>query len=193
MSEVWEAGDVDVQSMARVADLLRQRNVIDREIARIIQRPMTSGHLGEWIASQIFDIEPEKAATAAGIDGRFRSGPLRGCAVNVKWYLKREGLLDTTEFPDLDYYLVLAGPPSPAGSSRGGTRPWCIESVFVFDAQQLRAEQIARGVKRGVASSVIKQQWAAAEIYPSGANTVLAVTAHQAELLELFRMPVGAL
>ncbi len=43
-----------------------------------------------------------------------------------------------------------------------------------------------RGVKRGVASSVIKQQWAAAEIYPSATNPQLAVTSQQAEQLRLF-------
>jgi hypothetical protein len=58
--------------------------------------------------------------------------------------------------------------------------------VFLFDARQLRSEQIMGGVKRGVASSVIKQQWAAAEIYPSATNPQLAVTSQQAEQLRLF-------
>jgi hypothetical protein len=58
---------------------------------------MTSGHLGEWIAAQVFDIELEGSAVAAAIDGRFRSDPLQGQTVNTKWYFKREGLLDTTE------------------------------------------------------------------------------------------------
>ena len=88
---------VDEGSLARAAALLRERNAIDAELARLIQRPMTSGHLGEWIAAQVFDIELEASAVAAGIDGRFRSGPLQGRTVNIKWYLKREGLLDTTE------------------------------------------------------------------------------------------------
>jgi len=161
---------VEADPLARAAALLRERNAIDAELARLIGRPMTSGHPGEWIAAQIFGIELEAAAVAAGIDGRFRSGPLAGRTVNIKWYLKREGLLDTTEYTALDYYLVLTGPPSAAASSRGTTRPWCIEAVFLFDARQLRSEQIMRGVKRGTASSVIKQQWAAAEIYPSAAN-----------------------
>jgi hypothetical protein len=177
---------VDEDSLALAATLLRERNAIDAELARLIQRPMTSGHLGEWIAAQIFDIELEASAVAGGTDGRFRSGPLQGRTVNVKWYLKREGMLDTTEPAELDYYLVLTGPPSAAVSSRGATRPWCIEAVFLFDARQLRSEQIIRGVKRGVASSVIKQQWTAAEIYPSPANAQLAVTSQQAEQLKLF-------
>jgi hypothetical protein len=179
---------VDEDSLAQAAALLRKRNAIDAELARLVQRPMTSGHLGEWIAAQVFDIELEASAVAAGIDGRFRSGPLQGRTVNIKWYLKREGLLDTTESSALGYYLVLTGPPSAAVSSRGATRPWCIEAVFLFDAQQLRSEQIMRGVKRGVASSVIKQQWTAAEIYPSSTNTQLTLTPQQAKQLKLFAL-----
>jgi hypothetical protein len=114
---------MDAKPLARVAALLRERNVIDAELAGLMQRPMTSGHLGEWIAAQIFDIELESSATAAGIDGHFRSGPLQDGSVNIKWYLKREGVLDTTESAILDYYLVLAGPPSGAVSSKGTTRP----------------------------------------------------------------------
>ena len=163
---------MDTDCLARAAALLRERNEIDAELARLMHRPMTSGHLGEWIAAQIFDIELEASAVAAGIDGRFRSGLLQGQTVNIKWYLKREGVLDTTESMALDYYLVLTGPRSPAVSSQGATRPWCIEAVYLFEARQLRSEQIARGVKRGVASSVIGQFWEAAEIYPSATNTI---------------------
>ena len=96
----------------RIAELLHERSTIDAEIARIMHRPMTSGHLGEWLAARVFDIELEPAATATAIDGRFRSGSLRGRTVNIKWHLKREGLLDMSESDLLDYYLVLTGPPS---------------------------------------------------------------------------------
>jgi hypothetical protein len=177
---------METDSIARVAALLRERNAIDVEIARLIHRPMTSGHLGEWIAAQVFDIELEASAVAAGIDGLFRSSPFQGSTVNIKWYLKREGLLDTTESTELDYYLVLTGPPSLAVSSRDTTRPWCIEAVYLFEARQLRSEQVTRGVKRGVASSVIRQQWEAAQIYPSATNPQLTVTPQQAEQLRLF-------
>lgn len=82
--------DVD-EPVKRITELLRERNAVDAEIATIVHRPMTSGHLGEWIASRVFDIELEPTATATAIDGRFRSGSLRGRTVNIKWYLKREG------------------------------------------------------------------------------------------------------
>jgi hypothetical protein len=111
---------------------------------------------------------------------------LQDRTVNVKWYLKCEGLLDMTEFTALDYYLVLTGPPSQAMSSQGGTRPWCIDAVYLFEARKLQAEQIARGVKRGVASSVINKQWKAAEIYPLAANPEVTVTPQQAEQPRLF-------
>jgi hypothetical protein len=119
---------VDTDSLARAAALLRKRNEIDAELARLMHRPMTSGHLGEWIAAQVFDIELEASAVAADIDGRFRSGPLQGRTVNIKWYLKREGVLDTAESTALDHYLVLTGPRSPAVSSTptcaSRTRSW---------------------------------------------------------------------
>jgi hypothetical protein len=67
------------------------------------------------------------------------------------WYLEHEGLLDMSESGQLDYYLVLAGPPSATTSSRAVTWPWCIETVYLFDARQLpfdarqlRAGQIER-------------------------------------------------
>jgi hypothetical protein len=178
---------VDAGPVARVAELIHQRNAIDKSIAQIIQRPMASGHLGKWLASQIFDLELEESAATAAVHGRFRSGPLHGRTVNLKWYLKREGALDMTESTTLDYYLVLAGPTSSAASSRGSTRPWCIDAVYLFDARQLRAEQLARGVKGGVASSVRMRQWAAAEVYPSASNPLLPMTSRQKDLLGLFR------
>jgi hypothetical protein len=111
------------------------------------------------------------------------SGPLQDRTVNIKWYLKREGLLDTTWPEALDYYLVLTGPPSPAGSSQGTARPWCIPAVFLFDARQLRSEQITRGVH---CLQRRQQQWAAAEVYPAATNPQLVIAPQQAGQLRLF-------
>ena len=172
--------------VAQIARLLKERNAIDDRIAAVIGRPMTAGHLGEWIAARVFGIALEKSATATAIDGRFTSGPLNGRTVNVKWYLKREGLLDLTERTAPDHYLVLAGPAAPAASSRGGTRPWCIESVHLFDASQLLGELRVRGVRIGTASSVRAAQWAAAEIHPRATNPAFPLSAAQVELLRLF-------
>jgi hypothetical protein len=100
--------------------------------------------------------------------------------------MKRTGLLATTEFPDLDYYLVFTGPPSPAGSSRGISRPWCIQAVFLFEAREVRAGQASRGVRSGIASCVIRKRWDAAEIYPQGRNPVLTATPEQVHMLRMF-------
>lgn len=62
------------ESLAHIAALLRERNSIDASIAKVIDRPVTAGHLGEWIAAKIFDIELEESATNQGFDGHFRSG-----------------------------------------------------------------------------------------------------------------------
>jgi hypothetical protein len=132
-------------SLARIAALLHERNSIDAELAGLIQRPMTSGHLGEWIAAQIFNIELEASAAAAGIDGRFRSGPLQNRTVNIKWYLKREGLLDTTESAELDFYLVLTGRPQvhrphAAPPGRGASKPCSYLMRDSFGPNRSRAE-----------------------------------------------------
>jgi hypothetical protein len=174
------------EDIRKIAALIYERNIIDKQIAALIQKPVTAGHLGEWIAAQIFDIELETSAVTTATDGRFKTGSLQGRTVNVKWYLKREGLIDITEFPTLDYYLVLTSPASAAMSSRGGHRPWCIEAVYLFDTRQLIDEQYSRGVRIGIASSVRAAQRTAAEIYPRTTNPRLPLSRGQVELLNLF-------
>lgn len=176
------AGD----SLRRIAVLLAERNEIDDQIAEIIGRPMTSGHLGEWIAAQIFDIQLFSSATTEAIDGHFSSGPLKDRGVNVKWYLQQEGLLDMTMSQQPYDYLVMAGPTRPAGTSAGQSRPWQIDSVYLFDAQALRADLSSHGRRVGTASSIRQDVWAAAEIYPNRRNTRLPLTDDQMEMLRLF-------
>jgi hypothetical protein len=184
-----EAASVTDDELAHIARLLSQRNAIDDTIAAVIHRPMAAGHLGEWIAAQVFGIELEQSAVTAAIDGRFRFGPLQGCTVNVKWYLKQEGLLDMTESSELDYYLLLTGPRSAALTSRGATRPWHIDYVYLLHAPTLLTEQRARGVKTGVAASVLKAHWNAAEIYPVARNPLLPLGERETGLLRLFASP----
>jgi hypothetical protein len=177
---------VDHAALAGIAQLLVERNQLDEKISAVIRRPMTSGHLGEWIAAQVFDIALESGANAAAIDGRFASGPLEGRTVNVKWYLRREGVVDMTTSEVLDDYLVFTGPFGSAGSSKGQTRPWCITNVYLFDAHKLRSDLHDRGRQIGVASSVRGGLWTAAEIYPNPANPRLPLTDEQREALSLF-------
>lgn len=173
------------EQLEELATLLRDRNIIDARIGLLINRPMTAGHAGEWIASRIFDVELEQSAVTKAIDGRFRNGPLAGRSVNVKWYLKRENLLDMTEDPALDYYLVLSGPKVSSRDHRS-LRPWRIDAVYLFDARALLSEHRARGVKVGVAAGVRDAQWLAAEVYPTPTCQTLVLTDEQRDALRLF-------
>jgi hypothetical protein len=178
---------VEHEALRRIADLLENRNRIDGEIAAVIERPMTSGHLGEWIAAEIFDIALEKSATSAALDGYFRAGPLQRRSVNVKWYLQREGILDLTSPAMPDDYLVMTGPTSAAMGSHGRTRPWRIDNVYLFDAAGLRDDLLARGRKVGTASSVRSELWAQAEVYPKPVNARWELTEEQVDALRFFR------
>jgi len=159
-------GGEDVYELKRIAELLGEWNRVGREIADLIGRPTEKGHVGEFIAARIFQLQLHGSAVAAGSDGHFTEGPLAGCSVNVKWYAKREGLLDLSTGQVPDYYLVLAGPAATASSSRGTDRAWVIESVHLFRADRLHEQLAARNVKIGVAASVRRELWEAAEIYP---------------------------
>ena len=172
--------------LKRLADLIHQLNRTGSEIAELIGRPALQGHVGEFIASRVFDIELETSATQRAFDGRFRSGALAGRSVNVKWYGKREGLLDLAQSDGPDFYLVLAGPPAPPSSSRGQVRPWCIESVHLFEHAPLVAELRRVGVKVGIATSVRKALWAPAQLYPEQRSPLVVLTGDQRSLLELF-------
>jgi len=172
--------------LTRLAELVKRRNALECEITEIIARPASIGHIGEFIAARIFNISLEHSATAKGIDGRFNDGLLKGRSVNVKWYALREGLLDIT--PDFlpDYYLVLAGPRAPLMTSRGRTRPWTIDSVYIFNTSTLINQLNARGVKLGIACSVANSFWANAEVHPNQTSVELTLSPEQRQQLLLF-------
>ncbi len=175
-----------MDDLERLALLIRQRNDTEVEITRIIGRPAQIGNIGEYIAARVFKIALASSATEKGYDGHFEEGPLRGRTVNVKWYAKREGLLDIEPRSLPDFYLVLTGPPSPAVSSKGTPRPWLISSVCLFDAHGLVDELVKAGVKVGIATSVRKRLWDAAELWPNQRNTMLPLTDGQRRMLRLF-------
>jgi hypothetical protein len=178
------------ETLTELARLLHERNTIDEKISEIIHRPMAAGHAGEWIAAQVFDIQVESNAAMAAYDGRFRSGPLAGQTVNVKWYLKHESVLDMTNSDALNYYLVMTGPLVTAASIKERTRPWLIEFVYLFDARRLLDELRIGKVKIGIATSVRRKQWRAAEIYPnSSPSASLFLSGEQKALLRLFAPP----
>ena len=178
--------DRDDTELAELGALLRERNALDARIGRLLDRPVNTGSIGEWIAARIFDVELETAANTAGYDGRFTAGGLAGRTVNIKAYTKYEGMLDINPNAPLDYYLVLTGAPSALASSRGTLRPFCIQTVFLFDAHRLHAELQDRGVKIGIATSVRKAHWEPAEVFPRSNNPLLVLTQAQRRQLEIF-------
>ena len=180
-------GLVDVEVLHELAGLLRGRNALDSQIARVIGRPALPGHLGEWIASRIFDIELAASAVTKGIDGHFRGAPQPGATVNVKLYGTRAGALDLIEESAADYYLVLTGPIAQPVSSRGTHRPVCVNGAYLFHTAELLADLRGRGLRVGVASSVRKTLWEHAELYPQQSNADLVLTEAQRYALQLFR------
>ena len=176
-----------VNPIEELKPLLQKRNQIDNQIAKLIDKPALQGHIGEFIASKIFDIKLHDSATHSGSDGIFNSGPLKGKEVNVKWYGKREGILDIRPEYIPDYYLVFTGPKISPQSSKGTSRPLIIESVFLFEATSVIERLKQRDIKIGVATSVISKEWLNAEIYPDPTNMPLPLTNIQKEMIALFQ------
>ncbi|WIG58063.1 MAG: hypothetical protein OJF49_000808 [Ktedonobacterales bacterium] len=181
-----------MNDLTELAELIRARNAIDTLIARRVGRPAHIGHVGEFLACAIFNIQLEESATARAIDGRFVDGPLAGRTVNVKWFTKHDGLLDINEDTSLDYYLVFKGPKTPPASSRGAIAPWVIEYVFLLDAQQLLENLRCRNVKiqRHGATGIASALWEQAEIYPVQRNITLMLTETQRAQLALFSLTI---
>ena len=172
--------------LGQLSALVAERNATSTKIAAIIGRPAQLGHLGEFIASELFGIALEASANNKGFDGRFTYGALTGKTVDVKTYAKREGIVDlrTADLPD--YYLVLSGPPGPASSSKGQDRPWLLSGIHLFNAAELVAALQSRNLKVGVAASVARVHWDAAEVYPRCACRLLSLTEQQCEWLSGF-------
>jgi len=186
MSQVAHADQVK-----RLAELFRQRNVVDAEIARLINRPAEKGHIGEWLAAAIFDIELKASATHRSVDGHFRSGVLAGRSVNIKFYGKQESILDMARSHHPDHYLVLTGAKGAAHSSVGRTRPLTVEHVYLFDGEQLHCAISGRGCKIGVATSVARRYWDEAEVYPRSNCASWTLADDQRAMLAQFREAGG--
>ena len=49
-----------------LAMFIKQRNEIDKDISEIIGRPAERGHIGEFVAAEIFGIELHESASSQG-------------------------------------------------------------------------------------------------------------------------------
>ncbi len=176
-----------MEELINLSSLIKKKNDIDSKITSITRRPALIGHTGEYIASEIFRISLMQSAAHKGIDGYFLDGNLKGRSVNIKWYGKMENILDITPKSLPDYYLVMTGPKTQAVSSRGKTRPWVIEFVFLFDALKLMSSLSERNIRVGVATSVTCLLWEKAMIYPVQDNQDLVLDEAQIRSLQLFK------
>lgn len=175
----------NIDELRKIATLIRRRNAIDAEIAEVIGRPALIQHVGEYLAAEIFGITLHESAVHKGSDGYFADGCLSGKSVNIKFYSANAGLLDISLKSPPDYYLVLTGAMTSAATSRCETRPWGIDAAFLFNHAALVSELSGR-VKIGVATSVRRHYWDAAEVYPSDANPELRLTERQIKTLRMF-------
>lgn len=171
---------------------MARRNIVCKKISDMMKKPALTGHLGEYIAKNIFEIELHTRANQKGSDGKFKKGTLSNKTVDIKFYPIRENVLDLKP-PDklegeADYYLVFTGPKSTSNSCKGTTRPWIIENVFLFKTTQLKEELRGRNrtLKIGTATSVRECFWKEAEIFPEQTNTRLILSQKQKEELWLF-------
>jgi hypothetical protein len=167
-----------MEQLQQLAELIRQRNRIDDAIADLIGRPAEKGHISEYIAAIIFDIELCSSKTNCGADGYFRSGALAGRSVEIKYLALDEGGLLYTSTPPkylADFYLVLTGPRASAASSKGRKRPFVIDYVYLFDQSTIVQSP-----------DPPRASWNAAEIYPQPRNPLLTLTEQQREMLRLF-------
>jgi len=64
--------------------------------------------------------------------------------------------------------------------------PWLIEQVFIFEAEQLVEKLNQRGVKIGIATSIPKSYWEAAEIYPRQNVNILPLSDEARRMIALF-------
>ena len=150
----------------------------------MIGRPAQQGHFGEFVAAKIFGIQLHSSVTNKGSDGVFETGSLQGKTVEIKYYPKREVLDLKTSTPP-DFYLAITGPKGEAETSRGKTRPWVIEAVYLFNETDLMRKLTGK-VKIGTATSIRQGLWDEAEIYPKQHNRLLKLSQDQRDLLALF-------
>ena len=174
-------------NLSRLAELLKARNTVEKNIANIIGRSVNTNNVGDTIAAAIFDIAlSDPGYLYKSSDGRFLNGPLAGKSVAIEWYPRRDGQINLKIDAPIDYYLVLAGPKTSETLTQNYLNPWVIESVHLFDARELLAALRERGVQIGTGTSVIAELWDRAEIHPKQRNPTLELSEEQRRLLALF-------
>lgn len=176
--------------LAMVATLIRDRNAVDRDLAKAIGRWPHDGAVAEIIAACVFDINLAAAANNPSSDGEFRTGPLAGKSVNIKYRRLRRGLINLGKSSDPrahpDYYLQLTGRWFGVKASSRADAPFTIEEVHLFESEALLAVLRAANRQSGVGGSFPRDRWRQAMIFPQPMNRLLPLTEEQRVLLTLF-------
>ncbi|MCH7904309.1 MAG: hypothetical protein IH944_07045 [Armatimonadetes bacterium] len=175
-----------MKDLEELAVAISQVNIASDRVASIIGRPALRGHIGEFIASKVFNIQLHESAAHKGSDGVLLDGVLAGSTVNVKFYGQHDGLLDMSEDALPDVFLVLTGPKGSAASSSGQVRPICIEHLFLIPGTEALADAKSRNVLIGVTTSFPNAFWDEREVYPMSRSKELNLTQDQIPLLKLF-------
>lgn len=136
-----------MDNLTKLSELLKAQNQIHYEISKIIKRPAQHGHIVEFIAASIFGIQLNQNAAQKGMDGIFTSGLLNGRSVDIKYHSKHEGLLNANVMALPEYFLILAGPKSPAVSSKNQHHPFTIQFVFLLNSTDIIEEATEVGKK----------------------------------------------
>lgn len=158
---------ISMEDIESLAELLKERNMIDSKIVGIIHRPAEKGHMAEWIASQAFPIELNDKANRRDDDGVFTDGELKGKKVDVKFHSLNEHLINLNKEAAEDVWLlVFTGPYEPAGHPRKKNRPFRITNTYLFNEKELCNDLKKQKRKVGVGTSLKREYWEKAEIYP---------------------------
>lgn len=134
------------------ADALRRRRSADEELSRLLGHPVERWNLCELVAARALDLELARSDPKQGHLGTFRTGPLAGSRVNLRFYRVREPLRPPAPGWDCDYHVVLQGSPD-------AEEPETLQGVYLFDASSFLRE-LQRGGGRK------KEAWKEAEVFP---------------------------
>ncbi len=175
-----------LDELSHLADLIGERNRVEREIVAITDRSAQLERVGEYIASIIFDLTLYPFRSEMGSDGYFNIGPLAGQSVDVKWYSREEYRVSVNVAALPDYYLVFSGPRVSTIVSRRAPHAWAISKVHLFQAKAFVDASLLNNAKANVGIVVARAHWDEAELYPNARNPFFSLTEAQRARLAMF-------
>gem|GEM_PF-1480306 len=137
------------------ADALRRRRAADDDLSRILGLPVERWNLCELVTARALDVEVELSSVEWGQVGVFRSGPLAGSRVSVRFYSAMEPLRPTAPEPPCDHHVAILGPPD--------TRfPELIHGIYLFEVAWIFEEM----ERSGGLMAQVDEAWDAFKVFP---------------------------